>query len=81
MAEIRETDLMLVCLEAGKALVREFNPELNNALGRISDAMYEGSGNATVTRAEDNPVDRDIATRVTLDTIQLVMEMEGKLDG
>lgn len=75
---IRETDLMLVCLEAGKSLVREFNMELNNALGRISDAMYEGKGEAMVTRAEDNPVDRDVDIRTTLETIQLVMEVEGR---
>lgn len=81
MATIRETDLMLVCLEAGKSLVREYNMELNNALARISNAMYTGGGSAVVTRAEDNPVDRDVAIRTTLETFRLVMEMEGKLDG
>lgn len=78
MGEIRETDLMLVCLEAGKALVRENNMELNGALRRISDAMFVGRGNAIVTPAENNPVDRDIATRTTLGTIQLLREMEGR---
>lgn len=78
---IRETDLMLVCLEAGKSLVREYNPELNNALGRISDAMCAaGMEGVMVERAMvDNPVERHIVTRVTLDTIGLVEELEGRL--
>ena len=76
MATIRETDLMLVCLEAGKALTREYNMELNNALGRIADAMYATRDAVMVERAQDNPVERDIVTRVTLDTIGLVLGLE-----
>lgn len=79
MAAIRETDLMLVCLEAGKALTREYNMELNNALRRISDAMFESRGSdVVVKRAEDNPMDRDVAIRVTLETIALMEKMEGR---
>lgn len=79
MATINETDLMLVCLEAGKSIVREFNLELNNALGRIADAMYASRGaDVVVRRAEENPVDRDVAIRVTMETIGLVAEVEGR---
>lgn len=76
MATIRETDLMLVCLEAGKSVVREYNAELNDALGRISDTMYATRDAVMVERAQDNPVERDIVTRVTLDTIGLVLGLE-----
>lgn len=77
MAEIRETDLMLVCLEAGRGLVKEYNQEVNDALARISDTMYQHEEEIVVTRSQDNPVDRDIATRATLETIKLIMQVEG----
>jgi hypothetical protein len=72
MAEIRESDLMLMCLEASKSIVADYNQEINNALKRISMAMAGGE-EVVVTRVEENPVERDIVDRVVRDTLELVL--------
>ncbi len=75
---IRETDVMLVCLEATKNIVKDYNQEVNDALHRISMAFYEaGRENVVIERAEDNPVERGIVVRCTRGTIGLVLGLEG----
>lgn len=75
---IRETDLMLVCFEASKNLVAKYDQEVNNAMCRIASAMFEAGPNdeVVIERAADNPVERDIAERVTAGTLQLFDQLD-----
>lgn len=75
---IRESDLMLICVAAAKQITSEYNRETNNAMKRISRAMFEATGEAVVVeRAQDNPVERDIVDRCINDVMELVLGLIG----
>ena len=74
---IKETDIMIISVAAAKILRDTYSMELHDALKRISTEMYQ-SKDVMVTKAGDNPVERDIVIRSTMELVRMFISLKGE---